>query len=1236
MRALILSLLCFIKFAASAQIVGVGEVSREFEVTNRNDQSPIKLSDYEGNVIILDFFAWWCGPCRSSSPIVEQGIYEYFKEQNGNDHGVPVTVIAVNIESDSPARTDQFVEEAGLKLVGDDFDREAWDQFNERSAIPLFVIINGVSGNSQYEQWEVIYKKTGFEGVNKFREIINRVEAGIRPPDSEEQAAELNEADISEFREVLDNEALNLSVGPAGAKWYVDNVISSDGSDSLKSSLIPNHSSTWIETSINGPGFVFFNWRTTNDYGQDFSCYLGDQLVSTFERRFSWNEPSWMPGLVRVPVGQHTIKWVYSKNLASKLNLFGWLDDVQFHAENEVVKNSITALDLIGLSFEFGGQGMWVADKMNGLDEGGGLTSLGVGRNGRAWFGTSVKGPAYLEFHYKTPHLIASEPALLFSLDEKVLDLGSMRVSSSQVDWGRAMVEIPEGWHQARWSAKNNVVIDLVKINWLQKGAPVIVKSPASVEISAPDSAFFEVEAMGYPFPEYQWFYKGEPLNGEIDRILKLNNLWADHSGQLSVIVSNELGVTESAYFDLIVKEDLALDLAEAIDFSGRVISMDSASRGWGKIITNSAIGQDAAHSFVPANKQGINNIFAVRVEGPGYMKFKWQLETTAKQSDDSIVCYIDDLSHPLVTLNRMESGKSSEWQDNWIFIPKGYHSVYFNFSKNSIYPVSAYLDNLEFMKVQSGKPTFVDFNSNIINVDLGESIIMPIENADGFPFPNFQWQVNQLDIPNANDSVLHIENAWDFDSASYSVILSNIHGEIRSQPVEVNVTGSGNASLAEGLDAINLKFLNTGLSDWVNILSPNSEGQDVLMSSLSDSELSSRLLTMVQGPGVLEFEWKIDGPDFDGGRLDFHINESEISMLENKSTWRKVKCLIPSGKQKLEWIFHLGEMDIGEYHGYLDNLKFYIPDDSPPVFTVQPKGISVQGIEEVLLKVEVEGWPIPELQWFHDGTPIKEANEESLSIGMIWPNDVGKYSVLAKNSLGEVISDLATVKIDREIDTDIGSALDTNIYFVPGGDGRWKFQSINTSDGIDALKLSGLSLFDPVKSPDVSYATLTTQLDGPGELLFKLKIKGSRQIFRAYLGEFSLWNSNFLTIKDQEIDWEERSLSIPEGNHTVRLMFIQGGPVKSGISSSVWIDQIKYLKEAPPLPPKISINKINEKLILNLNSESGKTYYLETSTNLKDWDISGEYGSIGESIQFDLPLNILKKSSFFRIKTEH
>ena len=72
-----------------AQSVKVGEVAEDFEITNRETGDPLKLSDYEGHIIVLDFFAWWCGPCRTSSPDVEKNVAQYFHDRDGNEHGVP-------------------------------------------------------------------------------------------------------------------------------------------------------------------------------------------------------------------------------------------------------------------------------------------------------------------------------------------------------------------------------------------------------------------------------------------------------------------------------------------------------------------------------------------------------------------------------------------------------------------------------------------------------------------------------------------------------------------------------------------------------------------------------------------------------------------------------------------------------------------------------------------------------------------------------------------------------------------------------------------------------------------------------------------------------------------------------------------------------------------------------------------------------------------------------------------
>jgi len=48
----------------------------DFELTNL-DGKTVKLSDYKGKVVVLDFWATWCGPCRASFPKMQQLVTKY-------------------------------------------------------------------------------------------------------------------------------------------------------------------------------------------------------------------------------------------------------------------------------------------------------------------------------------------------------------------------------------------------------------------------------------------------------------------------------------------------------------------------------------------------------------------------------------------------------------------------------------------------------------------------------------------------------------------------------------------------------------------------------------------------------------------------------------------------------------------------------------------------------------------------------------------------------------------------------------------------------------------------------------------------------------------------------------------------------------------------------------------------------------------------------------------------------
>ena len=56
----------------------------------------IDLSQFKGQVVMINFWATWCGPCRQEMPLLED-IYKKYKPMG-------FTMLAVNVEPDSDGR----------------------------------------------------------------------------------------------------------------------------------------------------------------------------------------------------------------------------------------------------------------------------------------------------------------------------------------------------------------------------------------------------------------------------------------------------------------------------------------------------------------------------------------------------------------------------------------------------------------------------------------------------------------------------------------------------------------------------------------------------------------------------------------------------------------------------------------------------------------------------------------------------------------------------------------------------------------------------------------------------------------------------------------------------------------------------------------------------------------------------------------------------------------------------
>lgn len=133
---LVLGYVGYMMWPQAAALVGVGgggDPAPSFRVATLDGQV-VSLDDYRGDVVLVNFWATWCPPCRFEMPGF-QDVYESRKDQGFH-------VVGISMDQTGPSGVRAFLDQKGITYPVGMVNSEVFNAFNGPRTLPASFLID--------------------------------------------------------------------------------------------------------------------------------------------------------------------------------------------------------------------------------------------------------------------------------------------------------------------------------------------------------------------------------------------------------------------------------------------------------------------------------------------------------------------------------------------------------------------------------------------------------------------------------------------------------------------------------------------------------------------------------------------------------------------------------------------------------------------------------------------------------------------------------------------------------------------------------------------------------------------------------------------------------------------------------------------------------------------------------------------------------------------------------------